>query len=290
MNNFPLISVVVPAFNAEEYIVQCIENLLHQTYKNLEIIVVDDGSTDNTAQLTQQFSTVKYIHKKNEGVSVARNTGIDAATGEYIHFMDADDLLNLEFYENMIRAEVETDSEMACCGFIFERFPTQSQRFKDKTLVSTTEDKIWMTNVSNYGACWRYLFKTSFLKENKLYFEEGRISGEDRIFSLQAVYFANKIVSVPDAVYFYKNRKTSVTTSKNLEIVKKRHQDRKYANQFMKEFALKHGFMLDRNQNSQKWQYKMLGLPIVTKKQFHAGKTRWYFLGIPVFQKKEIDK
>ena len=99
-----LISVIVPAYNAEQYIAQCIDNLLCQTYKNLEIIVVDDGSTDNTSRVLQQYPKVKYIYQPNSGVSVARNAGIEAASGEFIHFMDADDLLNLEFYEKMYEA------------------------------------------------------------------------------------------------------------------------------------------------------------------------------------------
>ncbi len=285
-----LISVIVPAYNAEQYIAQCIDNLLCQTYKNLEIIVVDDGSTDNTSRVLQQYPKVKYIYQPNSGVSVARNAGIEAASGEFIHFMDADDLLNLEFYEKMYEAIAETGADMACCGFYFERFPSQTQKIEHKLLVSNIPDKVLMTNVCNYGACWKYLCKLSFLKEKKLKFEPGISTGEDRIFSIQAVYFANKIVLVPNAIYYYKNRKSSVTTSRDLERIKKRHRDRKYAEQFQKNFAKQHKFLLNRTLNRQHWQYKLLGLPILNKTVYYAGKTRWYFLGIPVFQKKEIDK
>ncbi|MDO5522636.1 MAG: glycosyltransferase, partial [Bacteroidia bacterium] len=215
-------------------------------------------------------------------------TGIHAATGEYVHFMDVDDLLTLDFYEKMSECALKTEADMACCGFFFERTPSHTQHVGYQTVVSTTEDKILMTNVSNYGACWRYIYKLSFLKKHSLLFEVGRLV-EDRIFTIQAVYFANRIVMVPDAMYIYKHRKNAITTTKNTALIKKRHADRKYANQFQSEFAEKHQFSLDKSLNRRRWQYKLLGLPILTKIIYHAGKTRWYFLGIPVFQKKEID-
>lgn len=285
-----LISVIVPAYNAEKYISQCFDSLLSQTHKNIEIIVVDNGSTDNTEQIVKKYSSVKYIRLQKNDVSAARNTGFNAATGKYIHFMDADDLVPLDFYEKMAQAAQETDAEMACCGFIFERYPEQSQHISHKLLLSCTEDKILMTNVCNYGACWKYLYKRTFLKEKHLYFEEGRIAAEDRIFSLQTVFFANKIVLVPDTVYIYKNRKNAITTTRNVEFIRKRRADRKYAEQFQKDFAQRHNFSLDKTLNARHWQYKVLGVPLFGKHSYGTGKTRWYFLGIPIFQKKEIGK
>lgn len=91
-----IISVIIPAYNADIYIEQCLSSLFCQTYKHLEIIVVDDGSTDRTSEIVKTFP-VKLIRQENQGVSVARNRGISEATGEYIHFVDADDYLNICF-------------------------------------------------------------------------------------------------------------------------------------------------------------------------------------------------
>ena len=164
MTNSPLISVVIPAYNEEANIAQCIENILFQSYKKIEVIVVDNGSVDKTAEIAQQYSTIKYIREPKGGLSGARNRGMDVATGEYIHFMDADDMVTLNYHEKMVEAIIETEADIACSGFVFERFPTQTQQIKHKLLLSTTEDKILFTNVANYPACWRYLFKISFLK------------------------------------------------------------------------------------------------------------------------------
>lgn len=288
MSDSMLVSVIIPAYNAGEYLAQCIENLLYQTHKSLEIIVVDDGSTDNTAQVAHQYPSIRYLYQENEGPSSARNRGIKAASGEYIHFMDADDAITLDFYEKMVQAVVDTDADIAFCGFIFERYPKQTQRVEYRTLYTKTEDKIRATNVCNYAACWRYLFRLSFLKERNLLFELGRLA-EDRIFSLQAVFFANRIVSVPGIMYFYKNRVNTLTTNKEIEKVKKRREDRKHAHRFQVDFAREHQFSLDRSLHYQHWQFKLLGIPLVTKRVYHPGKVRWYLLNIPIFQKKEID-
>ncbi|MDR1518117.1 MAG: glycosyltransferase [Dysgonamonadaceae bacterium] len=288
MENSKQVSVIVPVYNGEKYVTQCIENLLHQTYKNLEIIVVNDGSTDRSAEIAEQYP-VKIIHQENHGLSASRNVGINAAVGEFIHFLDVDDLINLEFYEKTVQAIVETDADMACCGFVFERYPFQTQKIEHKLLVSNLEDKLSLTNVANYGACWRYLFKTSFLKNTPVYFEEGRLV-EDRVFSIQAVFYANRIVSVPDAVYFYKNRANSIMTTKNLSLISKRHQDRKHAQEFQRHFAKQNQFVLDRKLNHRRWQYKFLGIPVLTQRIYNEGKIKWYFLGIPIFQKKEMPK
>ena len=111
-----LVSVIIPVYNGEKYIKNCLENVLSQTYKNLEIIVVDDGSTDRSAEIAAGYPVKIVAHERNSGLSAARNTGIDNAQGDYIHFMDVDDLLNTDFYKSMVEAIVSTGSDIACSG------------------------------------------------------------------------------------------------------------------------------------------------------------------------------
>jgi len=242
MENSNLISVIVPVYNGEKYIGQCLENLLCQTYKNLEIIVINDGSTDNSAQIAANYP-VKIINQKNAGLSAARNAGIDCATGEYIHFFDVDDLINLEFYEKMIEAIAQTNADIACGGVFNELASHRTEFFTNRLLLTTVEDKIAVTKVGRYGYVWRYLFKKSFLEEISLKFEVG-VLVEDLYFSLTAVYFAKKVVTVPDAVYYYKKRENSIMTTKQLAHRKKRHEGWKKAKEFRQKFANEHNFQI----------------------------------------------
>ncbi len=280
------ISVIIPVYNGEKYIAQCLENILCQTYKELEIIVVNDGSTDKTAEIASTYP-VKLINQENSGVSVARNAGIDFATGDYIHFMDADDLICLDFYEKMLFASLTTGADMSCCVYFHERFPYRSYCFDYNMVVSIIEDKMQMTNVSTYGFCWRYLFKTDFLRKNGLRFESDLRSLGDMFFSLQAVYYANKIVFCPQAIYYYKNREQSIRTSKTKEYRSIRKECAIKVHHLCIEFAQKHGFKI-LLPSPQTVQFKLFGLPLLKKVTILEGnKDRWYLFGVYFWQRKK---
>lgn len=238
----PLVSVIVPVYNAEEYLAQCIENILQQTYKNIEIIVVDDGSSDSSAEIAERYA-VKLIRQENLGVSVARNKGIEAALGQFLHFMDVDDLINIEFYQKLVSAVVDTGVDIACSEMINQREKNQSNCFKKIKVYRSVSDKLTVTYVGRIGYVWRYLFQTEFLKKHNLQFEEGRIV-EDLMFSLSAVYFANGLVVVPGAKYTYVHRENSQLTIVGDEYQAKRDRDWQYAKAQRKAFAEKHGFKI----------------------------------------------
>ncbi|MDR0546300.1 MAG: glycosyltransferase [Dysgonamonadaceae bacterium] len=239
-----IISVIIPCFNGEKYIAQCIENVLDQTYKQLEIIVINDGSTDKSTEIAEKYSDkIKIVHQKNSGLAASRNVGIDTASGDYIHFLDVDDWLNLQYYEEMMKAVSLTNAEIAVGGVINEIRQKRTQIYENQNIAMTIDDKLTLTNVGKYGYAWRYLFKTNFLKENNLRFEEGRLI-EDLAFSLQAVYFANKIVSVPNAVYTYKYRENSIMSNRDKDFKRKRHEDWKHAKEVRQQFAEAHHFTI----------------------------------------------
>ncbi len=284
MQKLPLISVVVPAFNAGAYLVQCIENIQYQTYKNIEIIVVDDGSTDDTAEIAKMYS-VKLISQKNQGVSSARNTGLKAATGEFTHFMDPDDLINLDFFEKMVSSALDCDADMAFCGIINER--EQLTRFNHhKFLAVNIDEKMALTRVAIHGYVFMYLFKTSFLINEKLLFDENAHIAEDTIFSLQAVLLANRIIAAPGAVYHYKLRNGSALALMNKRNRKQQDEFMRPLRSFKEEFEKKFGITLPRNYTRQIY-YRFLGVRIIKKRIFENGNVRWYLFGICIVQRKE---
>ena len=119
----PLISVVVPVYNVEKYLPKCLDSLLAQSWQELEIIVVDDGSPDNSWDIMQEYarrdSRVRPIRQKNGGLSAARNAGVEAARGEWIGFLDSDDYVAPEMYERLYRAAAEQGAQMAVCSFTY---------------------------------------------------------------------------------------------------------------------------------------------------------------------------
>ena len=117
----PLISVIVPVFNVETYVSRCISSILNQTYKNLEILLIDDGSTDSSGKICDSFAEkdtrLNVIHCKNHGVAAARNRGIEISKGTYISFIDSDDFIELDFYEYLMNLVRTTNCDVAYCSY-----------------------------------------------------------------------------------------------------------------------------------------------------------------------------
>ena len=140
-----LVSVIIPAYNIEDYIGRCLDSIISQTYKNLEIIVVDDGSRDYTGEILDNYAKkdrrIKVIHKENGGVSSARNKGIEAAEGDYIGFIDGDDLIEPEMYKTLVDLLEEENADIAHCGYQMV-FPDRIDYYHNtgKKKIQTTEE------------------------------------------------------------------------------------------------------------------------------------------------------
>ena len=137
-----MVSVIIPVFNGEAYLRDCLDNILGQSYTNLDVIVVNDGSTDNSLMIASEYPVRIINLPRNRGLSVARNSGIDHAKGEYIHFMDVDDQINTGFYQEMVKAIKETGAEIACSGMVNEPKPHRTMLFKERLLLTTINDKL----------------------------------------------------------------------------------------------------------------------------------------------------
>lgn len=250
------ISVIVPCYNGAKFIGNCLDMMSRQTIADqLEILVVLDGCTDESEAIARKFPFKIIKFEKNRGLSAARNAGMAAAGAKYIHFMDVDDNINDGFYENMLDSAEKSGADMVLSGMYNYAKTYQSQLFFEQKEYVTLKEKLQITLVGQWGYVWRYLFSKDFLEKHRLSFEEGRLI-EDLLFSVRAVYFANKIVSAPDTVYLYSQTPDSILNSKDSAIARKRHEDWVHAKDLVIAFCNEHKFtiqgLIDKGHN---WNY-----------------------------------
>lgn len=193
----PLVSVIVPVYNVSRYLKECVDSILNQTYHNLEVILVDDGSTDGSGELCDAYATqdprVRVIHKVNGGVSSSRNVGLEAVHGEYISFVDADDLLDLRTYELCIEAYIE-NPDVNLVRFCIEPFSDDEggdishfARVPKEDLMLRGQESLHFMALSPlyYGAVYTCLYTRDYVEG--LRFVEGLRIGEDQLFSLEGM-------------------------------------------------------------------------------------------------------
>ena len=219
-----LVSIIIPVYNVEKYIKKCLDTVLCQSHHNLEIILVDDGSSDASGIICDEYAQkdkrVKVIHKENEGVSVARNTGIDIATGEYICFSDADDYLQLDYVEYLLKIANENDADIAVTTdwfitFLGKEFP---EDLRDIPLVLSPEHAAAAILYYHIPiGCNSKIFKRSLLN-NKIRFYPQLSVGEGFNFNVKAFLSANKVVVTKRRIYYYRrNNPASCMTKFKLE-------------------------------------------------------------------------
>lgn len=219
------ISVIVPIYKVENYLDRCLDSLVNQTYKNLEIILVDDGSPDKCPQMCDEWvkkdKRIKVIHKENGGVSSARNSGLEKATGDYIAFVDADDFIEKTMYEKLINSVTQEKSDIALCRFSY--YYEESE--KEKNIFEINLDKLSKEKIYPYllkvgmnarnnrfetenimGCIWRGIYKKEILKD--ITFQK-LIVCEDTAFIIDLFQKNPKVLIVDDYLYKYVQRKTS---------------------------------------------------------------------------------
>lgn len=222
MNNNPLISVIVPVYNKEKYIDKCVESLVNQTYTNLEIFLIDDGSTDNSAAICDEYaskdSRIKSIHRENGGPGAVRNYGVSICNGEYVSFVDSDDWIELDMYESMYNAMVEHGAELAVCGrnMVYEDDGAVVHGFTFDS-VQCFEAKDAIKRFLTYGGidaspCDK-LIKKELFKRADISFPSGYIC-EDVPVVFGLVSSAEKTVHIGKPCYNYLQRRGSYSNTK----------------------------------------------------------------------------
>lgn len=230
----PKISVIVPVYKVENYLTRCVNSLLAQTWKDIEIILVDDGSPDNSGAICDEFAEkdprVKVIHKENGGLSSARNCGLTVASGDYIGFVDSDDYVLPEMYEKLYLALTENDAEISICSYSYidedsgqflpMNVPLKAEILSRENAYSHLD--VCIEGYSYYVTAWNKLYKKELF--DGCLFAEGKLH-EDEFFAHHIFAKCNKIAVIDDKLYMYMQRNGSITNA-NITI---KHLDGVYA-------------------------------------------------------------
>lgn len=211
-----MISVIVPVYKVEKYLRKCVESIQAQTYRDLEIILVDDGSPDECPALCDEFAIgdarIKVVHKANGGQASARNEGLKIANGEYIGFVDSDDYIQPNMFEVLYELMNRNNTALAICGCrtVDEDGTTIVSTGNSTTPIILERKALWIEVFGNLNnAVWNKLFKAELLKG--IMFPEGIIHGEDLLFNLEYLKRCRNAVMVTDSLYSYLKREGSVT-------------------------------------------------------------------------------
>lgn len=212
-----VISIIIPVYNVKFYLKECLNSIINQSYKNLEIILVDDGSTDGSEKICDEYAAkdkrIVVIHKENGGVSDARNKGLDICTGDYISFVDSDDWLELDAYERILNVAKKTKADIVVCGYILE--------FKNGKINYSLDNKMIRENLKildelfydkNFpNAVWGKLYKKEIFRNLK--FPSGKIY-EDMLIKYDILKETDKIVILDNLLYHYRQRESSIMNIK----------------------------------------------------------------------------
>ena len=211
----PLISIIVPIYKVEKYLCRCVDSILNQTYVNLEIILVDDGSPDDCPQICDDYAEkdnrIKVIHKENGGLSDARNAGMEIAKGKYISFIDSDDYVSLDFFETLYNTIITENSDIVECSVV---------KFYENNHFDSISDDFSVRNFSTVGGLSALISETLFHQHvwNKLYkselvldipFAVGKLN-EDEFWTYQVFGRAKRISRINKTMYFYFQRSNSI--------------------------------------------------------------------------------
>lgn len=283
------LSIIVPVYNAEQYLEKCVNSLLGQSYSNIEVLLINDGSKDNSLAICNKFAEidkrVRVFTQENSGQSKARNVGLDSATGEFIAFVDSDDWVEKDYFELLVNACIKHDADVSCASILRVHQHGQKIRIKyDKEEVYTiAQEKVDVARVPDMCYVWNKVYKRSFLDKISLRFIEGMFF-EDVDFVTRAVYFSNKLVTVPNTYYHYWTNYNS--TVKTMRKSDKKRKDSLISKERVLEFFRKHNLTSrPRNLIRRKNCIKFFGFTVFKIYEWDTRKVYYLFGAIPIIEK-----
>lgn len=284
------ISVIVPIFNREDYLPACLESIINQTLNDIEIICINDGSTDNSINILREYASkdnrIIIIDKQNEGLSKSRNVGIDVAKGEYIGFCDSDDTIDLDFYEKLYNAAIKYDADIACASIY--------RTDKNKYLLKIKKEKIYAKLSGKYIAAdlpsccyvWNKIYKTEKIKQYNCYFKEG-IYYEDMPWTFRTFYLLDKIVTVPKTRYYYEINPSSIVQEYSPKHKKDFFESINYIQDFVYKYNIKTSIKSWKNKHIECSRIEIFGINIIKIEDYKFAKCFYLFGKILIFKIKK---
>ncbi len=235
MNQNIKVSIIVPVYNTEKYIEKCINSIMNQSYKNIEIVVIDDGSTDDSSSICKKLSKIdsRIIYKKikNSGVSNARNYGLNISSGDYVSFVDSDDYINTKYIENLIKLVITKKAEIVVCGLTevngnlkekISIYKDMKEKYKEITYPLNIED--YLLTFEFNSSCSQLISKR-IIVDNKIEFNKNIKYGEDMLFSLECYINSKKTYYLKQFDYYYIRNDNSAMGKKDLTSINKFYDD-----------------------------------------------------------------
>ena len=213
------VSIIVPVYNVEIYLENCINSLIRQSYENIEIILINDGSTDKSLDICNSYKSkdnrIFVLSQPNSGVSYARNLGLKSATGEYILFVDSDDFVNENFVQKMVESMENVD--MTICAYLenYKNDNIEHRIIENETVIDNVSAINKMFNRTYYGGyIWNKIFRKSIIEKNKIEFDSNIHMCEDLLFVSKYMCKCKLIKVIPDLLYNYRMRESSAVWNK----------------------------------------------------------------------------
>ena len=209
------VSVIVPVYNVEKYLKRCLDSLVNQTLSDIEIICVNDGSTDGSAQILEEYaikdSRIKVTNQVNSGVSETRNVGVRQATGEFIGYVDPDDFIEPDFYEKLYNSAKENNCDIACASVIRENEKKKKVliKYDKQSVAKTVKEKFELAHLPEHCYIWNKIYNREKLLNSGITFRREMVY-EDMIYSPDVVSELGDLITVPDVWYHYWNNDTSI--------------------------------------------------------------------------------
>ena len=281
----PKISVIIPVYNVEKYIKECLESVVNQTFTDIEIICINDGSTDNSLSILEEYakkdSRIKIINQQNSGLSATRNNGIKAAQGEFIGFVDSDDYIDLDFYEKLYDAAIKNNCDISCATIIRKRPNSEKYRvhYTEEKIYTTLEDKLKACSIPKCCYVWNKIYKTGLIKDYPfavgLYFE-------DVLWTPETLKRSNSMVSVPNVNYYYMVNQNSIVKKPTPKKQNDSYNAKKYIVKFFEENSIA---LSKKDQTLTKSIKYFMNIPILKIKEYKNIETYYLFGCVPVMKK-----